>query len=310
MCIGIYLIRNKINNKVYVGQSVNIKDRWSNHKRELEKGIHYNDHLQKSYNKYGKINFEFKVIEYCEEEKLDELEVYWIKYFDSMKWEKGYNSESGGNKNKRFSEERIKKITGEGNPMFNKNHTEETKNIIRNKNRGQNSKLTIKQVSEIKKRLFEGETCKNLSKEFNVDITTISKIFTCVNWEWVNPELNYCLKNHKEIEDKKIIEEANKLFDEGKSINQIHLILNVGQKKISNILNSKLKERNKKSIELKKQKETLKRNSIENKEKLKESILKMKSKGMLNKDIAKSLNIHRTTVTEYLKKYAPEYLRK
>ena len=310
MCIGIYLIRNKINNKVYVGQSVNIKDRWSNHKRELEKGIHYNDHLQKSYNKYGKTNFEFKVIEYCEKEKLDELEVYWIKYFDSMKWEKGYNSESGGNKNKRFSEERIKKITGEGNPMFNKNHTEETKNIIRNKNRGQNSKLTIKQVSEIKKRLFEGETCKNLSKEFNVDITTISKIFTCVNWEWVNPELNYHLKNHKEIEDKKIVEEANKLFDEGKSINQIHLILNVGQKKISNILNSKLKERNKKSIELKKQKEILKQNSIENKEKLKESILKMKSKGMLNKDIAKLLNIHRTTVTEYLKKYAPEYLRK
>ena len=36
----------------------------------------------------------------------------------------------------------------------------------------------------------------------------------------------------------------------------------------------------------------------------------MKSKGVLNKDIAKSLNIHRTTVTEYLKKYAPEYLRK
>ena len=62
MCIGIYLIRNKINNKVYVGQSVNIKARWSNHKRELEKGIHSNDHLQKSYNKYGKINFEFKVI--------------------------------------------------------------------------------------------------------------------------------------------------------------------------------------------------------------------------------------------------------
>ena len=85
MCIGIYLIRNKINNKVYVGQSVNIKDRWSNHKRELEKGIHYNDHLQKSYNKYGKINIEFKVIEYWEKEKLDELEVYWIKYFDSMK---------------------------------------------------------------------------------------------------------------------------------------------------------------------------------------------------------------------------------
>ena len=36
----------------------------------------------------------------------------------------------------------------------------------------------------------------------------------------------------------------------------------------------------------------------------------MKSQGMLNKDIAKMLNIHKTTVTEYLKKYAPQYLRR
>ena len=45
------------------------------------------------------------------------------------------------------------------------------------------------------------------------------------------------------------------------------------------------------------------------KEFIKNSILLMKSQGMLNKDIAKMLNIHKTTVTEYLKKYAPQYLR-
>lgn len=310
MCIGIYLIRNKANNKVYVGQSVDIKQRWYNHKRELKNGTHYNEHLQKAYNKYGKENFEFKIIEYCTEEELDELESKWIKEFDSMNYNKGYNSESGGNKNKRFSEERIKAISGKGNPMYNKHHTEETKEIIRNKNRGQNSKLTVKQVSEIKEMLLKGKSCKELAEKYEVDITTISKIFTCKNWEWVNSELNYYLKNYKKIEDEKIKEEANKLFDEGKSINQIKEILKVDQRKISKILNSKLKERkensNKKKIEIEKKKQT----EIDKKNYIKDSILKMKAEGMLNKEIANILNIHRTTVTEYLKKYAPEYLKK
>ena len=49
MWTGIYLIRNKINNKVYIGQSRNIKQRWSRHKCDLNKGIHGNKHLQKSF---------------------------------------------------------------------------------------------------------------------------------------------------------------------------------------------------------------------------------------------------------------------
>ena len=54
MGIGIYLIRNKANNKVYVGQSVDIKQRWYNHKRGRRNDTHDNEHLQKAYNKYGK----------------------------------------------------------------------------------------------------------------------------------------------------------------------------------------------------------------------------------------------------------------
>ena len=310
MGIGIYLIRNKANNKVYVGQSVDIKQRWYNHKRELRNGTHYNEHLQKAYNKYGKENFEFKIIEYCTEEELDELESKWIKEFDSMNCNKGYNSESGGNKNKRFSEERIKAISSGGNPMYNKHHTEETKEIIRNKNRGQNSKLTVKQVSEIKQRLLKGNSCKELAEEFEVDITTISKIFRCNNWEWVNPELNYYLINFKKINDERIEKEANKLFDEGKSINQIKEILRVDQRKISKILNSKLKERKEINDKEKIKKENRKQIEIDKKNYIKNSILKMKAEGMLNKEIANMLGIHRTTVTDYLKRYAPEYLKK
>ena len=60
----------------------------------------------------------------------------------------------------------------------------------------------------------------------------------------------------------------------------------------------KIKKENRKQIE------------IDKKNYIKNSILKMKAEGMLNKEIANMLGIHRTTVTDYLKRYAPEYLKK
>ena len=50
--IGIYKIENKVNGKVYIGQSVNIKKRWKQHKYELNSNNHVNKHLQASWNKY------------------------------------------------------------------------------------------------------------------------------------------------------------------------------------------------------------------------------------------------------------------
>lgn len=75
---GIYYIENLINNKKYIGQSNNIKDRWRRHISELNKNKHHNDYLQKSWNKYGENNFMFEIIEYCSIENLDDREQYWI----------------------------------------------------------------------------------------------------------------------------------------------------------------------------------------------------------------------------------------
>lgn len=45
--IGIYKIENKVNGKVYVGQSIDINTRWKCHISYLNSGIHHNKHLQR-----------------------------------------------------------------------------------------------------------------------------------------------------------------------------------------------------------------------------------------------------------------------
>src|SRR5574343_389768 len=62
---GIYKIVNKVNGKHYVGSSNDIICRWKGHLNNLEKSKHDNKYLQYSYNKYGRDNFDFIIIEKC-----------------------------------------------------------------------------------------------------------------------------------------------------------------------------------------------------------------------------------------------------
>lgn len=91
---GVYMIRNKINNKVYIGSSKNIKQRISKHKLDLKKNNHFNKHLQRSWNKYGKDNFEFIILKIVDED-IRELEEYeLIKKLEALDFKKGYNQEA------------------------------------------------------------------------------------------------------------------------------------------------------------------------------------------------------------------------
>lgn len=58
---GIYKITNLTNNKVYIGQSKNIEERWSNHRKDSFniKDVEYNSPLHRAIRKYGLSNFEF-----------------------------------------------------------------------------------------------------------------------------------------------------------------------------------------------------------------------------------------------------------
>lgn len=63
MSITIYAIHCKINNKIYIGQTVNYKNRIQYHKNVLRKNKHTNPYLQEDYNKYGEDNFIFYKLE-------------------------------------------------------------------------------------------------------------------------------------------------------------------------------------------------------------------------------------------------------
>lgn len=77
---GVYIIRNKINNKKYIGSSKNILKRIREHRLGLEKGDGINEHFQNAYNKYGEENFECNVLEFCsDEEKYDKEQYYLTK---------------------------------------------------------------------------------------------------------------------------------------------------------------------------------------------------------------------------------------
>lgn len=93
---GIYCITNKINNKKYIGQSIDIYKRWKEHKRTAfdYKNKNSNLHLYNAMRLYGIENFDFEIIEECPIEELDEKEIYYIKLFDS--YNTGYNNTYGG----------------------------------------------------------------------------------------------------------------------------------------------------------------------------------------------------------------------
>ncbi|MDQ5983359.1 MAG: hypothetical protein RUMPE_00370 [Eubacteriales bacterium SKADARSKE-1] len=98
--VGIYKITNKINNKIYVGKSTDIKNVWEKH-RNLNEAKKFA--LEKDMALYGADKFEFSILEECDEDKLSDRESFYVDLYDAIK--AGYNSKK--NKVSSFSSERI-----------------------------------------------------------------------------------------------------------------------------------------------------------------------------------------------------------
>lgn len=114
---GIYRIINHMNGKIYVGQSLDVKDRIRRHRYQLRRRSHGNNHLQNSYNIHGPGSFSYEIIYIVEDQTitkeqiikiLNDKEVFFIQKYDSLNV--GYNRTSGG-ENKIFSKDSRKKMS-------------------------------------------------------------------------------------------------------------------------------------------------------------------------------------------------------
>ncbi|MBK7362686.1 MAG: GIY-YIG nuclease family protein [Micavibrio sp.] len=76
---GIYEIICNATDAHYIGKSVNVYLRWKRHIEDLKTNKHHSDYLQRAWNKYGSDNFEFKVIEIVESDKLKERELFYLE---------------------------------------------------------------------------------------------------------------------------------------------------------------------------------------------------------------------------------------
>ena len=175
---GIYMIQNKVNNKMYIGQAFDIDVRWKAHKNALRNNYHGNNYLQNAWNKYSEDNFEFRVLQECDEEDLDTFETLYINILKTLAPD-GYNLKEGGS-NGRLSEETKQKMS---EAKTGKQRSEETKEKISKSlkgqiswNKGKNHSETTKQkISEAlkgEKNPFYG---KNHTKETKEKISDTLK---------------------------------------------------------------------------------------------------------------------------------------
>ncbi|MBK8515333.1 MAG: GIY-YIG nuclease family protein [Saprospiraceae bacterium] len=97
--IGVFQIRNLINNKIFIEWSSDLQNIWNRHKFQLNSGLHPNIQLQKDWNEYGQDNFSYEILSEIKQEDVEttdfrkeakQLELMFIEELQPF-GDKGYN---------------------------------------------------------------------------------------------------------------------------------------------------------------------------------------------------------------------------
>lgn len=173
----IYKIVNKVNNKIYIGQTTaDLKERWKGHCKSTSNCLY----LKNAMNKYGKENFELKLICICFDSDLNCYEEEFIKKHNCVV-PNGYNLKYGGENGGKHSEIVKKKISEslkktfnnpsfiKAKPQLGKPHTDEVKQKISNSLKGK--KITQEHIDKLKniksKKVYQYDLNNNLINIFN-----------------------------------------------------------------------------------------------------------------------------------------------
>lgn len=204
---SIYILRNKINNKVYIGQTIrSLQRRLVTHRATAKAKVQTK--ISRAIRKYGKENFFIEILVTCETQKdADELESHYIKLHNSIS--NGYNISPGGQAIRIVTEETRKKLgngmrgkkhssetidlmseahSGENNFFYGKTHTEEVKSFLSECRRGENTptaKLSEKDIIVIRELLANGAKQKDIAIMFSVHNSQISRIKNNKTWSFI-----------------------------------------------------------------------------------------------------------------------------
>lgn len=167
---GVYAIKNNINGKVYVGSTVDFKERRKHHFSDLRCGRHGNRHLQSSFNKHGESVFEFLILEeVVSEVMMADREVYWMGELNVHDKGHGYN----------ISLDPTAPMRGRRNPSAGKKRPQCSGC------KHHNSKLIEEDVRKIFRLHESGMKQTEIAKLFGIRQTNVSMILVGKTWSHV-----------------------------------------------------------------------------------------------------------------------------
>lgn len=175
----IYQISNNIDNRVYIGSTVNYNKRWKEHKRNLLRNNHQNIHLQRFVNKYGIDSLVFDIIETTDNDNILMREQYYLDTIKN-KFNIAENASAPmlGKKHTAEAKEKISICSsGSNNPMYGKKRPKWLidKLIESSLNREKKINEKIIRLINLPNRI-EIELIKNDEKIFCFSIAHASKI--------------------------------------------------------------------------------------------------------------------------------------
>lgn len=237
--IGIYRIINCKNKKCYVGSSINIEARWKQHIWLLKNKIHHSRGLQNAWNKYGKSEFSFEILEELENSsKLQEKEQKWIDRLNSYK--KGYNGRTKADMHSSHDKKTLEKISKAASSAMKNPEIRKKIKISQTGSKNNLAKLDEGKVEEIKLELSHKLTNRRtLALKYNVSVDTIDDIISGLTWSHIKPDL-IILKNKVNKLKKEEVELIRILCNNKIPQSKIAKMFKVCQQTISDINTGKL----------------------------------------------------------------------
>lgn len=261
----IYIIKNDINTKVYIGQALDSKKRFQSHCKKNND----NSLIDKAIQKYGKEHFWFEILE-SQIENYNEREKYWIKYYNSLK-PFGYNILTGGDEppryigdehpNVKISDENVKLLKIDlAQTTISLSQLAEKYNISKRQvmriNQGisrasLNEKYPIRKNPNINEKLSEEDVDNiidllkftyrfngDIAREYGVEVHTISQINNGTSHH--RNDVSYPIRNWKSsgvilFTYEQVTEIINALSNTKESINSIAKRYNVDRRAIEGI---------------------------------------------------------------------------